>query len=535
MKKNIKYFVMATVALLSMSGCTNELDEQSTGGGKELKPVQFNMSMTNTRTATDAATRVTSWKVGDAIGIFAVPAGDTDLTNAKATNAKYILGANDTWEAEAGSEIYPEIALDYYAYYPYQADITDPKTINVSALLDQSTANGDSYGASDVLAGQTKNIAAGQGKVTIAFKHMFAMVEVKVQGDKVTKQPTKVELKGVKLDATLDLMAAAPAATVKADAVAQDITMYYLARPGDAIAQVKPFSFRAVIPAQEIAANNPLVAIYAPDDANKTYTMQHTVGVPYNAGVFRQLNVNIGTAKVSLTIPAGDLTIDPWTPSEPIDGEGGEVVTPVDTYTITFGSAEDVNTWTNYGQWKMTAGTYAPNNDTEYFFRRENQQTPAEFLTKVKMENNQLVLTRSDKPTAWMGSATGYHCTAAFNPGNIYKITISAESSPAGGSIGIVVTNNEDNKPFVLSNTDIFTTKMVARSATVSTNLVVYIDFSKYATVQNSSSLTNEQIVNVTDKIINHINVYLYNYNRTDNTSLDVKVNSVKIEKYTLP
>ena len=323
MKKNIKYLVMAAVALLSMSACTNEMDEQNAANGGELQPVQF--QMVTTRTVTDAVSRVTSWKVGDAIGIFALPAGTTDIANAKAANAKYVLGSDDVWKAEKGSEIYPEEALDYYAYYPYQEGVTNPSTINISAKADQSMANGDDYGASDVLAGQTKNVAAGQGNVTLIFKHMFAMVEVKVEGDKVAKQPAKVELKGVKLDAVLDIMAATPAATVKTDAEAKDIPMFYLAREGNAEAQVQPFSFRAVVPEQEIAGNTPLVAIYAPDADNKTYTMQHADAVPYKAGVFRQLNVNIGSSKVSLTIPAGDLTISPWEPSDAIEGEGGEV------------------------------------------------------------------------------------------------------------------------------------------------------------------------------------------------------------------
>lgn len=323
MKKNIKYLVMAAVALLSMSACTNEMDEQNAVNGGELQPVQF--QMVTTRTVTDAVSRETSWKVGDAIGIFALPAGTTDIANAKAANAKYVLGSDNVWKAEAGSEIYPEEALDYYAYYPYQEGVTNPSTINISAKADQSMANGDDYGASDVLAGQTKNVAAGQGNVTLIFKHMFAMVEVKVEGDKVTKQPAKVELKGVKLDAVLDIMAATPAATVKTEAEAKDIPMFYLAREGNAEAQVQPFSFRAVVPEQEIAGNTPLVAIYAPDADNKTYTMQHADAVPYKAGVFRQLNVNIGSSKVSLTIPAGDLTISPWEPSDAIGGEGGEV------------------------------------------------------------------------------------------------------------------------------------------------------------------------------------------------------------------
>ena len=323
MKKNIKYFVMAAVALLSTSACTNEMDERNSANSRELQPVQFQMAFASTRTSTGDETtgRATTWKTGDAIGIFAYPAGST--ANAVATNSKYVLGNDGNWTAAAGSEIYPDQALDYYAYYPYQDGVTDPTAINVAALTDQSNADESSYAASDILASKTSNVAAENGKVTLTFSHMFAMVEVKVQGDLVTQKPTKVELLGVKLNAVLNLTAAIPAATLKADATAQDVTMFCLENPN---ADSKVYSFRAAVPAQEIAASTPLVRIYAPDAASKTYTMQHTAAVPYNAGAFRQMIVNIGSKRVALIIPQGDTSVNPWTPSDAINGDGSEVV-----------------------------------------------------------------------------------------------------------------------------------------------------------------------------------------------------------------
>lgn len=131
-----------------------------------------------------------------------------------------------------------------------------------------------------------------------------------------------------------------------------------------------------------------------------------------------------------------------------------------------------------------------------------------------------------------MGSAIGYHCIETFEK-CIYKITISSESLPTEGSMGIVVTNNEDNKIFIISNMDTFDKKMSARTATVSKNLTIYINFSECTTTANSSGLSAEMIETVNSEQIKHINLYLYNYNRaTDNSNLDVKINSIKIEKY---
>lgn len=440
MKKNIKYLVMAAVALLSMSACTNEMDEQNAANGGELQPVQF--QMVTTRTVTDAVNRVTSWKVGDAIGIFALPVGTTDIANAKAANAKYVLGSDNVWKAEEGSEIYPEEALDYYAYYPYQEGVTNPAAINISAKADQSMANGDDYGASDVLAGQTKNVAAGQGNVTLIFKHMFAMVEVKVEGDKVTKQPAKVELKGVKLDAVLDIMAATPAATVKTEAEAKDIPMFYLAREGNAEAQVRPFSFRAVVPEQEIAGNTPLVAIYAPDADNKTYTMQHAEAVPYKAGVFRQLNVNIGSSKVSLTIPAGDLTISPWEPSDAIGGEGGEVIPNLVSIPIS-SLTESITDFVASSNWETAMRNPANTADSQWYTINDNNTLTTSIAAGA------ITITKTSQG-AWNKGVVGFHYVPKAEETQItsgyYKLLVKA-SAVGGGQLRVFIRSSYMGDP----------------------------------------------------------------------------------------
>lgn len=526
MKKNFKYFVMAAVALLAMSACNNEMDEQNAVNGGELQPVQFQMAMANTRTVTDAVSRVTSWKVGDAIGIYALPAGTSNVANAKATNAKYVLGSDNTWKAEAGSEIYPEEALDYYAYYPYQADITDPTAINISAKADQSTTNGDDYGASDVLAGQTKNVAAGQGNVTLTFKHMFAMVEAKIEGDKVTKQPTKVELKGVKLDAVLNIMAATPAAIVKTDATAKDVTMYYLAREGDASAQVKPFSFRAVVPAQEIAANTPLVAIYAPNADNKTYTMQHTVAVPYNAGVFRQLNVNIGSTKTSLTIPAGDLTISPWESSEAIGGEGGEVVPLVTSVT------PPITTDIEF----IDKGIFSNDKVTDansLWFHRENS-SPVTTAAIASEEGPAIALTHgasaSDKGS-WNNSCIGYHFYGKLER-TTYKMTLTMKSNVTNGIVGITVSSSQDDKMFKMLNDKLADwSRNVTTYGSIGSTWVTktfYLDFTNASTEGKSSNLAS--YTETSDEDVNKgINIMLYNYTAGAST---IYIKDIFIEKH---
>lgn len=425
MKKNIKYFMMAAVALLSMSACNNEMDEQDPANNGKLQPVQFQMSFASTRTTTgdETAGRATTWKAGDAIGIFAYPAGST--TNAVATNFKYILGNDGNWTA-TGSEIYPDQALDYYAYYPYQDGITDPAAINVAALTDQSKTDESSYAASDILASKTSNVAAGNGKVTLAFSHMFAMVEVKVQGDLITQKPTKVELLGVKLNAELNLTATTPVATQKADATAQDVTMFCLENPN---ADSKVYSFRAAVPAQEIAASTPLVRIYAPDAASKTYTMQHTAAVSYNAGQFRQMIVNIGSKRVVLIIPAGDTSINPWTPSDAINGDGSPLATQLITEEISDLTLGEMSTVTSDAALASSfIGWYACFNGSNTTFSVVNETIENTETKAIKMI--------WDGSLSWYQAYIGYY---NYNVDNIlenktYELTYWAKADEASSS-----------------------------------------------------------------------------------------------------
>lgn len=426
MKKRFKYFAIAAVALLAMSSCNNETDEQAPA--KEKQPVQFQMTMSgSTRTTTDTnADRTTTWNEGDAVGIFVYKHGET--VNPIAVNAKYVL-TGENWVAEAGSEIYAEEAYDYYAYYPYQTGVTDPALINVSAITDQSTAAGADYGKSDILASQNKTVAANAVNVPLLFKHMFAMVEVKVEGDKVSKQPTKVVLKGVKLDATLNILSDTPTATTKADAEAKDVTMYYLTKTTDA--NKAPFSFRAVVPAQAIAASTPLVAIYAPDADNKTYTMQHSAEVTYETGKFRQLVVSIGTSKVSLTIPKGDLTINPWGESGKVPGTGDPVLTQLITIPISSLTNEEMTPVTSDGA--ITTGS-----EGWYAIIANNTSATTYTVTDetVNGTSTKIIKIVFDNKLSWYQNYLAFHHTNNTNilENKVYELSFWAKADIASNN-----------------------------------------------------------------------------------------------------
>lgn len=402
---------MAAVAMLAMNSCEKE-NEMSTGEQKGT-PVEFEMGISaSTRTATDNASRVTTWVEGDAVGIFAYAKGTT--TSPVVTNAKYVL-TGDKWVPAAGSEIYPEAAYDYYAYYPYQEGVTDPANISLAALADQTSA--DNYAKSDVLAAPKTEAEANATTVPLTFKHVYAMVEVQVNGDKVTKQPTSVILKGVKLGGTLNLTAA-DAPTVTATGNATDVTMLYLTKTENPNAA--PFSFRAVVPAQEIAASTPLVTINDVDEAGTDYSMQYSAAVTYEAGNYRQIKVNIGTTKVSLEIPKADLQIDPWGESDAISGEGSEVVTPPQNLiTLPFNGISSINAISL----PKPQNEFTNEKETNWYSLTNSDKSP---ITTYTLDNDasegKIIKVEYQKDGSWYDNAFIYY---DVNTNNANKIDAS--------------------------------------------------------------------------------------------------------------
>lgn len=410
--------------MLAMNSCEKE-NEMNTGEQKGT-PVEFEMGISaSTRTATDNDSRVTTWVEGDAVGIFAYAKGTT--TSPVVKNAKYVL-TGDKWVPAAGSEIYPEAAYDYYAYYPYQEGVTDPANISLAALADQTSA--DNYAKSDVLAAPKTEAEANATTVPLTFKHVYAMVEVQVNGDKVTKQPTSVILKGVKLGGTLNLTAA-DAPTVTATGDATDVTMLYLTKTENP--DKAPFSFRAVVPAQEIAKETPLVTINAVDDASTSYSMQYSSAVTYEAGKYRQIKVTIGIDNASLTIPATNVSIDPWEGAGEIGGTGSQIAQ--DLITLPFANlATDSYTAVKIeGDLTKTSwfSLVIDGNTTQYSIVDDETYGKA-----IKIEYKIGVKDTEIAVSSWYNNTTGFYNlnennAIGIDPTKTYRLSFSAKTDVA--------------------------------------------------------------------------------------------------------
>lgn len=538
MKAITKYLMMAAASLLLTTACSNEYDE-SPAPAKQGKPVQFDMTLAgvNSRTVTGTdASRTTTWVEGDAVGIFAYKRGDT--TTPTAINAKYVLqGAN--WVAE-GTGVFAEEGqqYDYYAYYPYKEGVADPAAVSLASLADQTTAEGVNYGLSDVMGSQNKTVAADAGTIPLVFKHLFAMVEVKVIGDVdlLTKQPASVMLKGVKLGATLNLLGDAPVATVNADEAGTDVTMYYLAKAADN--DKAPFAYRAVVPAQTIAAKTSLVAVNGVNEAGKSYELQFSTAVTYEASKFRVITVKIGAPKASITIPAGDITIDPWGESEGIDGEGSEVPVTSITLPITMGMA-----FTSMEAWAVNtliSGT------TEFWWHREKSDPGNTTLTVVEDEGVPVIkATNGAGVGSWNNASFGFHSTALFEKGERdgitgvgqrYVLTMKIKNSVAGaGAVAGVKTAGDDMTFQCLTTAGLDWARSLAfvtpTAASTWETISINLNFAQKNADTKTANILPASWVATEDADVKGANIYIYHTTKNS----DIFIKDITLSKYVAP
>ena len=115
-------------------------------------------------------------------------------------NAKWIK-EGDTWKpATAADRItwsQKGTKMDFYAYYPYNENVTDPAAI----ALDLGNQSSNIESADVLRAANTNGLATGE--VTLSFDHILAMVNINAQ--ELTADDDVVKISGVKTAATLNL------------------------------------------------------------------------------------------------------------------------------------------------------------------------------------------------------------------------------------------------------------------------------------------------------------------------------------------
>lgn len=183
MKKNLLYGL--SLALLSLAGCTQDIDEVGPSISLNGAPqIQINGSIDQTY-----STRVDDGGFcdGDQIGLYGVNYTDSNSVAGElldegnqVDNARYTFDEAN-WKWVSSGNIYykdAETHIDLYGYYPY-GSVNSVSEYAFEVEQDQSGGNVvDGYAMSDFLWGKTENVTPSENKVKIKFNHKMACANV---------------------------------------------------------------------------------------------------------------------------------------------------------------------------------------------------------------------------------------------------------------------------------------------------------------------------------------------------------------------
>ena len=299
MKMYFKSLIFALTGALMITACSNEIEEQLAENGKNGQNVKFSIGVENlSRTAIADGTLVTSFEQNDEIGIFAY-----DGEKLVSSNVKYTYNGSK-WTSENAIAAQDGVKLSYYAYYPYDASVTDPASIKDTVSADQTAG----FGKNDMLSARNTEAAAGATNISLNFAHAMAMVQVSL-------------MEGTTSDAnaTVTLQSILPVTSVNAKD--GSVTAASGASVGVAMKKAaETLTYRAVVPEQTIKAGSKLLTIVA---GGKTFDVTFSKNVSYERGKLLQIKVEaLNGLPEGATVTISGEAIDGWIPGE--EPEGGE-------------------------------------------------------------------------------------------------------------------------------------------------------------------------------------------------------------------
>ena len=177
---------IALLVLLLAAACDKEEFDGSPADG-EPQPIRFDIAVA-TATPSGPSTRVStatdftsSFTAGDQVGLYIVK-GDGGLksSNNWVDNALMTFdGTKWTCDLPSGKNCYPRDGskLSFYAYYPYDSEVTDPLNMSFSVQKDQSAGLSSSY----LMTASRKGVPKSHDPVQLTFSHKLAMVKVNLK------------------------------------------------------------------------------------------------------------------------------------------------------------------------------------------------------------------------------------------------------------------------------------------------------------------------------------------------------------------
>lgn len=291
MKKQIQWMYLM-LALLPVGACTQDDGDVHPEEGSRVVFVMTTNDRVSTRTQTDKA-GITGFTAGDEVGIFALKV-EGKITTELTANSLYKSTALEDGSLVWGSMDEEKLAgaTNFYAYYPYDTKNTERKNIVHTIRKDQNVEEG--YNKSDLLTAVKTGVTASAGGeyvVELDFDHKLAMVQVEVTGPGVKDMPADFKLIGVQPVATVDF-------TQKPDndkfvvtsGDATDVAMLNVSRQIEPGADDNRVVYRAVVPAQTLKANAPMLHFAM---GGFVYDPSHSKDIKLEAGKKRTLAVKV--------------------------------------------------------------------------------------------------------------------------------------------------------------------------------------------------------------------------------------------------
>ena len=505
MKMYFKNLIFALAGALAMTACSNEMEEQLAENGKNGQNVKFSIGVENlSRTAIADGTLVTSFEPNDEIGIFAY-----DGEKLVSSNVKYTYNGSG-WTSENAIAAQDGVKLSYYAYYPYDASVTDPASIKDTVSADQTAG----FGKNDMLSARNTEAAAGATNISLNFAHAMAMVQVSL-------------MEGTTSDAnaTVTLQSILPVTSVNAKD--GSVTAASGASVGVAMKKAaESLTYRAVVPEQTIEAGSKLLTIVA---GGKTFDVTFSKNVSYERGKLLQIKVEaLNGLPEGATVTISGEAIDGWIPGE--EPEGGETEEqPMTLLDLT--SLPDFDSSITYqSNWSTTKVV----GDTDFWFVRNVNNYVTYTLEEIESAKTlKLVVNDYTKQASWNNDCVGFHSAGIYEKEK-YVLTFDMMTDGTTSTVGFAITNSDDTKLFQICNGSwedyqrtVHTFK-VEDKANQWVSQTMRFNFAQSSTTGKSSSVTD--FTETSDsEVAKGINLIFYNYTAATN---NLWLRNIKLTKY---
>mgnify|MGYP001785450338 CR=1 FL=1 len=243
--------VAASVMVLAGSSCSESSSEEE-GPALPSVAIKFDAQLYPlTRTDLNEKFR-TSWKAGDAIGVFATTFGSELQSEGNVLNNAKLVYDGSSWTLDNNPQAqWPsDQPLDFYAYYPYNESFTNPLDITFNVQSEQGDA--DSFAASNLMLARTIGVARG-ATVCMMFYHALTLVDVVFEPMAAGTNDIEVQLSNVCNSVKVNL-AASKLQAESDESSRSDLTMYQYPNTLE-----EGYEYRVWVPAQTVETGDHLL------------------------------------------------------------------------------------------------------------------------------------------------------------------------------------------------------------------------------------------------------------------------------------